>query len=301
MKSKLTLPISCCFVSAFFWAVALSQSPPVAGQPSPLTLPFFVSDEHKHPVAGVTRADLLAFGDGNTPLTVVAIRNASELPLRLGLLIDTSGSQKSSSWYAEAMEKRQNLLLDVLKGPDDRGFIMSFSDGARSTEFLTRDQIPLARIDTQPRGGTALYDAVIFACDRFMKKDPNLTARRVLVLLTDGEDNASHARMDEAVIAAQRAGVVIFSLNTGENILRGTKILQTLSETTGGESINLQDRGVKKAFAEVEEQLGSMYGVTFAPGVSGDVSRYHTFEVKPVPGKKLLKIRAPRGYYGTGE
>ncbi len=253
-------------------------------------------------MAGVTQADFSALGDSKTSLTVVAVRNASELPLRLGLLIDTSGSQKSSSWYAEAMEKRQNFLLDVLKGPDDRAFTMSFSDSARSTEFLTRDQIPLARIDTQPRGGTALYDAVIFACDRFMKKDPNLTVRRVLVLLTDGEDDASRARLDEAVTAAQESGTVIFSLNTSEsqNGVRGIRALRELSEKTGGELIALQSRGVKKTLAEVEEQVGSMYGVTFTSAVPDKTSRYHTFELKPVPGKKL-QIRAPQGYYGTAE
>lgn len=297
MKSRLTLPISCGVAIALFWAVAFSQSPPAASQPSALTLPFFALDEHKHPVSVITQADFSAFGDAKIPLTVLAVRNASEVPLRLGLLIDTSGSQKSSARYAEAMEKRQNFLLDVLSGPDDRAFIMAFSGNARFTEFLPRDQIPLAHLDTQPRGGTALYDAIVFACNRFMKDDPGKPIRRVLVLLTDGEDNASHVGMDEAVAAAESPGVVIFSLDTNEsqNAIRGPKVLQSLSTQTGGESINLQDRGVKKALAEVEDQIGNMYGLTFTLP-PGDAGRQHTFELKPLTGKKL-KIRAPQGYY----
>jgi len=112
-----------------------------------LTLTFFVSDEHKRPVAGITPADLLVSGDSNAPLTVLAVRNASDLPLRLGLLIDTSNSQRDSSKYAEAMQRKQDFLLDVLKGPDDRAFIMAFADSVKSSEFLTRDQIPQVRVD----------------------------------------------------------------------------------------------------------------------------------------------------------
>src|SRR5271165_3436284 len=126
MKFWLSPPL--CVAVTLFWASAFPQSPPVAPQPATLTLPFFVTVEHKHPVVGITQADLSVVGDEGGPLTVLAVRNASELPLRIGFLIDTSGSQKSSSRYAEAVEKRQDFLLDVLKGPDDRAFIMSFSD-----------------------------------------------------------------------------------------------------------------------------------------------------------------------------
>ena len=295
---KFRLRFISCFVACTPFSAALSQSPPGTSQPSTLTLPFFVSDEHKHPVAGITPSDISVFEDSKTPLTVLAVRNASELRLRLGLLIDTSNSQRESSNYREAMQRKQDFLLDVLKNPEDRAFIMAFTDSARFTEFLTRDQIPLARIDTQPRGGTALYDAIVFACERFMKKDPVIAARRVLVLLTDGEDDASHVTRSEAVAAAQEAGVVIFSLSTGENQseVRGTRVLQELSASTGGEFIDLQDRGVKKALAEVEEQLGGMYGVTFAPVTSGGTDHHHAFELKPLPGKKL-KLRAPQEYY----
>jgi Ca-activated chloride channel homolog len=282
-------------------SVTLSQSPPVKGQPSTLTLPFFVSDEHKHPVAGITQADLLAFGDSNTPLTVLAVRNASELPLRLGLLIDTSGSQKDSSKYTEAMKERQDFLLDVLKGPDDRAFIMAFADSVKSSEFLTHDQIPQVRVDTQPGGGTALYDAVVFACNRIAKSDPDLPARRVLVLLTDGEDDASEATREIAIVAAQVAGVVIFSLDTSESQTseKGAKAFKEFSSRTGGETIRLRGRGVKMGLAEVEDQIAGMYGVTFSVP-SGHAGRHRKFELKPLPDKKL-NIRAPQGYYATSE
>jgi hypothetical protein len=102
--------------------------------------------------------------------------------------------------------------------------------------------------------------------------------------------------MDEAAATAQRAGVAIFSLSTddSQNGVRGAKVLQGFSARTGGEFINLQDRGVKKTLADVEEQIGSMFGLTFT-SPSGDAGR-HSLELKPLPGKKL-KIRAPQGYY----
>ena len=151
MKSWLRLPISC-FVVCTLFSVTLSQSPQGTSQPSTLTLPFFALDEHKHPVAGITPADLLVSGDSNAPLSVLGVRNASELPLRIGLLIDTSGSQRSSSRYDEMMQKKTDFILEVLKGPNDRAFIVAFTDSARFTEFLTRDQVPRARIDAEPRG-----------------------------------------------------------------------------------------------------------------------------------------------------
>ncbi len=130
-----------------------------------------------------------------------------------------------------------------------------------------------------------------------MKDDPGTPTRRVLVLLSDGEDDASEATRDVAVVAAQVARVAIFCVDTSENHNneRGIKALREFSSKTGGESIDLRKQGVKTALAEVEDQIGNMYGITFA-APSGDANRHHSFELKPVSGKKV-RVRAPQGYY----
>jgi hypothetical protein len=118
------------------------------------------------------------------------------------------------------------------------------------------------------------------------------------LLLTDGDDDASKATRDVAVVAAQVAGVVIFSLDTseGQTTEKGAKALRELSSKTGDEVIRLRGQGMKKSLAQVAEEIGSMYGITFAPVNSGGANRHHRFELKLLPGKKL-KLRAPQGYY----
>jgi hypothetical protein len=119
----------------------------------------------------------------------------------------------------------------------------------------------------------------------------------VLVLLTDGEDDASEATRDVAVVAAQVARVTIFCLDTSENHddPRGFKAMREFSSKTGGESIDLRKQGVKPALAEVEDQIVNMYGITFTTP-SGDTTRHHSFELKPASDKKF-RVRAPQGYY----
>jgi len=156
--------------------------------------------------------------DNKTPAqSVVGVHPAGELPLRLGVLIDTSNSERKSSLYQPGVQGLSDLLNEVIKKPEDRAFIVSFSATPDVSPFMNRDELVKFKIDLTPGGGTAIHDAVYVACKERMQNDPTQPARRVLVVLSDGGDNLSHVTRDETIAAALESGTVIFTLSTSEN------------------------------------------------------------------------------------
>ena len=119
-------------------------------------------------------------------------------------------------------------------------------------------------------GGTAMYDAIYFACrDKLMKEDKGVLAtRRAIILLSDGEDNQSRVSREEAVEMAQRAEVIIYAISTNTSglKLRGDKVLEHFAEETGGKAFfpfKIED--VANAFTEISDELRSQYAISYKP------------------------------------
>ncbi len=267
--------------------------------PPTVTVPFFAIDAHGNPMGTSTQIDLSVLDNKMPPQSVLAIRTAKELPLRLGVLIDTSNSERQSGLYRPGVQATSDFLNQVLSGAEDRAFIVSFSAVPSGTAFMNRDALLKFKLNLTPGGGTALFDAIYLACNERMQGDATQPARRVLVILSDGGDNASHVNHDKAIVAAQEAGTVIFAVSTSEDARgdRDSARLEQLADKTGGRAfVRLSRKDIPKVFSTIREQIESMYAVTFVPADLGKPGQYRSIELKMTADKKV-KLRAPKGYY----
>jgi len=233
--------------------------------------------------------------------TIVSFKNGSELPLRLGLLIDASNSQRTSTLYKPGLGAASDFVSKLLTGPDDRGFVVKVTVIPEASELMTGAQFMNYKLNVTPGGGTALYDGVGFACDSEMKSSGVEASRRVLIVLSDGDDNLSHIPRRAAIDKALQAGVVIFSVSTLDEFStfsygeRGNSTLEHLSDETGGEAfLHLNPKKIDESFPTIAEAVRNMYFVTFEPA-DATHKGFHRLELK-VSGKNKIQIRAPKGF-----
>jgi VWFA-related protein len=264
-----------------------------------VSVPFLTQDGHGHALRLVSEADLSISDNGKPPQSIVAIRNARELPLRLGVLIDTSNSERDSALYDPGVKATMHLLNQVLNGPEDRVFLETFDTVPSASGFMKRDEAMNFRLNLNPGGTSALFDAIYLACNDRMEGDPIQPARRVLVILSDGGDNFSHVRHDKAIAAAQQVRTVIFVVSTSENAKNDldSRRLKMFADETGGLAFqHLSPVDIPKAFSTIKEQIENMYAVTYIPSDPVHLGQYRLIELKATSDKKL-KLHAPKGYY----
>ncbi|MEO7794781.1 MAG: VWA domain-containing protein [Thermoanaerobaculia bacterium] len=216
-----------------------------------------------------------------------------DLPLAVGLVLDTSGSMEES--IGEAKRAASDFLTGVVR-PTDRCFAVGFADRPRLLMSLTPDvqAVQIAFRDLPAAGNTALHDAMVFSLYQLR----GIRGRKALVLLSDGDDTSSLVSYDDALEFARRSGVAIYTigLDVGASKLSIRGKLERLAAETGGRSYF-----VSKAFelggvyAQISRELRSQYLLAFAPNPPGKEGVFSTVEVKAQGGK--LKTRAPRGYY----
>ena len=290
------------------WIVAAFAAYPVyvVGQTPAVgpavSIPFFASDARDKAVSDVTPADVEVLDNKKPPQSVVEIRGASELPLRLGVLISTSGSETLSKVYPDEVEAASDLLTRVLNGATDTAFVEKFGREATATEFLSRGELGPLAIDNKPFGPSAFYDAIGFACDERMSKNPLRFERRVIVLIGDGHDNASHIDHKQAIARAQTAGVVIFALDTETHFSTfgggdDDSMLEQFAEQSGGLAfLHLDRKDVPKVFATIKEQIDNMRVLSYVPAAPLQNGQRRSLELKSASNRKL-KLRAPKAYY----
>jgi Ca-activated chloride channel family protein len=263
-----------------------------------VTMPFVADNGHGKSITGISSSDLSLFDDKQPVQRILALRGAKEMPLRLGLLIDTSNSQGSSRLYAPGVKAAVDFLNQLLSGPDSKGFIMTFDTVPHGTDFMNKDELMQAKVNLRPGGAGAIYDALNLACTERMRSDSLQIARRVLVLLSDGDDNMSHMTRSEAIAAAQNAGTVIFTVSIGP-YQKGDKVLEMIASETGGIAYSgLNDTDMPKVFANIKTEIEQMYSVTYVPPESGKAGQFRSVELKITSDKKA-KVHAPKGYYAS--
>jgi Ca-activated chloride channel homolog len=168
-------------------------------------------------------------------------------------------------------------------------------DFTDSTELLAHGVHEL-----RPGGGTALYDALYFACrDKLLKGSKSVTVRRAIILLSDGEDNQSHVTREEAIEMAQRAEAIVYTISTNVSGTKGPgdKVMERIADATGGRAFfPFQIRDVANAFAEIQDELRSQYAVSYKPANLKADGHYRTIEIV-ANDKKNLRVRSRRGWY----
>lgn len=241
--------------------VAIAQDTP----PAKVTIPLLVEDSHHHPAINVAR-ESLTVSQHKTAVTDFSLSSTADLPLRLGILLDVSDSERSSG-LQQVTVAASDFARKLLRTPEDRVFFGAFSFNLMTTQWVGRAEVQPVVIPAKIGRGTALYDAIVGACKQMGEAGSTRSARRVLVIVSDGEDNQSHVTLQGAAAEAVRSGVVIFSVSTNKWSLqlRGDKAMENLARLTGGETISLWDRDAPKAFAKISELLDGLYLLNYVP------------------------------------
>jgi len=259
--------------------------------------------------------------DDKAPQEIRYFSRQSDLPLRIGMLLDTSNSIRDRLKFEQ--DASTNFLFSVLRHNKDEAFVMTFDDEPQIVQAFTGDAGALRDQITKTRagGGTAIYDAIYEACVKELSHPPRPpgdqpdVVRRVMILISDGEDNLSTHTRSEAIEMAQRTSVVIYTISTSTqwislsqtdpsrmgdrkyHLTDGDKILQDLAEETGGRAFfpyHVDD--LDQSFQDIGDELRNQYSIAYLPTNYVLDGRYHKIRIE-VPEHKGYQVRARRGYF----
>ena len=251
-----------------------------------------VNDRGGRLVKGLTQDDFRVWEDGR-PQTIAKFELVENLPLTLGITIDTSGSMFEN--LGEAQRAAVDFLEQIITSRD-RCFAVAFSDRPALLMQRTSDVGAVAeRIqELTANGSTSLHDAIVTSLYYYR----GIRGRRALVLLSDGEDTSSSVGFAEALEYARRSGVAIYSigLDIGSLDVGVRRKLEKLSAETGGRTFYIrQANELFQVYDEIEEELRSQYLVAYSSDQPGGDGTYREVKVEVKGGK--LKARTIRGYY----
>lgn len=282
---------------------------------------FTVLNRRNKLVTDLTKEDFRVIDDGQ-PQQIRYFSRQTDLPLRIGVLMDTSNSIRDRLQFEK--EAATEFLFNVLRRGKDQSFLMTFDDEPSVVQDYTddpgklRDQIYKQRAG----GGTAVYDAIFGACANQLSHPPRPegdnpdVVRRVMILISDGEDNLSQHSRGEAIEMAQRASVVIYTISTSTqwsttnedadaskradrkyHKTEGDKILADLAEETGGRAFfPYRVYDLDQSFQDIGDELRSQYSLAYNPTNYEANGRYHKVHID-VLHNKGVQVHARHGYY----
>ncbi len=306
--------------------------PPTAGQrPADQTIRknvelvdvvFSVLNRRQKFVTDLQQQDFRVLEDGQLQ-DVKFFSRQTDLPLRVALLLDTSNSIRERLKFEQ--EAAIEFLYNVIRRHKDLAFLMTFDDEPSVIQDFTENLSSLrdAIMKERAGGGTALYDAVYSACEQRLLNPPlpsptNVEMRRVLVVISDGDDTLSKHSRSEAIELAQRAGVAIYAISsstqwvtaeeendTQRRVQRkwqmeaGDKAMQQLAVETGGRAFfpyRVDDLGA--SFQDIGDELRSQYSLAYTPNNQNADGKFRKIQIR-LERKELkdLTIRARKGYY----
>jgi VWFA-related protein len=265
-----------------------------------VNLIFTVTDKHGRYIPNLQLHDFALLDDQKAPQSVKSFHQQINLPLRVGIVIDTSTSIHSRFQFEQ--QSATEFLLQILKAKSDRAFVMGFDVTPTITANWTND---LDALETgvnhlSPGGGTALYDAVYTACrdkllDASRGQEP---VRKAIILLSDGNDNQSRVHPDEAIKMCQRSETIIYSISTNWTPSRGDgdKAMARLAADTGGQVFfppSVEE--VSNSFKDIEEELRSQYALVYSPADFKTDGAFRTIYL--YCNDRRYQVRARKGYF----
>jgi VWFA-related protein len=261
---------------------------------------FTVTDKHGRYVKDLKEDDFSVLDDKKPPREIRTFHSETDLPLQVGLLIDASNSVRDRFRFEQ--EAAIEFLNQITRPGYDKAFVVGFDTTPEVTQDFTDNTELLSRGVHALRagGGTAMYDALYFACrDKLLKAPRTGPVRRAIILLSDGQDNQSRVTREESIEMAQRADVIVYTISTNVSGIKqsGDKILERIAEATGGRAFfPFQMTDVSNAFAEIQDELRSQYLLAYIPDDFEHNGRYRSIEIV-AHQKKQFHVRSRRGYY----
>ena len=274
---------------------------------------FTVVDKKGRMKLDLTRDDFRIAEDG-VPQQIQYFSRETDLPLRIGVLIDTSNSIRERLHFEE--EAAVDFLDRTIRPDEDQGFVVGFDVEPQLLQDYTDDteKLSTAIRGLAAGGTTALYDAVYFACEKKLLSLPTTGPylRRVIVVVSDGHDNTSTHARDEALDMAQKSEAIIYAIstnNSGANVTTddvhgngssGDNVLKYFAEKTGGRVFfPFEATDLASNFQEIARELRSQYSLAY---VSSNVKHDGTFRrISLETTQKGLHVRAKDGYYAPSQ
>jgi VWFA-related protein len=264
-----------------------------------VSLIFTVTDKHGHYIPDLKQSDFALLDDQKAPAKVNYFRQQINLPLRVGIVIDASTSIRTRFEFEK--QAATEFLIETVKPQSDRAFVMGFdvtpnimADWSNNLDALENGINRLS-----PGGGTALFDAVYTACrDKLMLERGREPVRKAMILISDGDDNQSRVRPDEAIKMCQRADTLIYAIsdNWTPSRSKGDQVLNDMATATGGEALyppSIED--MANSFHQIQAELRSQYALNYTPA---DFKANGAF--RPIYlycYDRRYQVRAKKGYF----
>ena len=267
-------------------------------QSNEVNLIFTVTDKKGRFITGLKRENFGLLDDQKPPLSVIGFRQQTDLPLRVGIMIDTSSSIRSRFQFEQ--DSAVEFFLQIMHR-NDRAFVEGFDiqtnlaqDFTNSVDYLNQGIHKL-----RPGGGTALYDALYKTCrDEMLTLRGDEAIRKVLILVSDGNDNYSRAQLNDSIKMCQRAETIVFTISTNLSPTKdkGDDILRNISDSTGGQAFfpnKIED--VSIGFRNIEQELRSQYSLQYRPADFQADGSFRTIYLQTLDSRYTVRTR--KGYF----
>lgn len=263
-----------------------------------VSLVFSVTDRKGHFVRELQPSDLRILDNNQQQTTFTFFQSQTDMPLRIALLLDVSSSVGAA--FETEQDTIHGFLKDIVR-PNDTAALFAFNQRVQLIAPVAenwkkiRHQIKHLKIT----GETAIYDAVSSA-SAWLIQDPR-PARRIIILITDGQENESHTSRQESISSALKAEASIYSVNVGHDnpeiskeAREGKETLKQLADQTGGNYLEVKRNGnAERAFNKIRRELRNQYAIAYRPSNLAPRS----FHQLVVLGPHNLRVRCRSGYY----
>jgi Ca-activated chloride channel homolog len=296
-------------------STALSSQKPIVSTTGLVHLVATVVDRHHNFITDLDKSDFKVIENG-VPQNIQFFSRETDLPLRIALLLDTSNSIRPRLEFEK--DAAIDFLDKVIRRSKDLAFLMTFDNDPEVIQDYTGDVELLDAAIRQQRagGGTALNDAICLAAEKLQRapvpKEQSSDIRRVVVVISDGNDNLSDHALSDAIDAAIRSEAAVFAISTNTDWLAiddanrpnkyslasGDKILQAFADQTGGHAFfpyRVDD--LAESFLAIGTELRSQYFIAYAPADPPTGGQYRRIDVET--SQKGLTVRTRKGYFAA--
>jgi VWFA-related protein len=267
-------------------------------QVNEVNLIFTVTDKHGKFVTGLKQENFGLLDNQRPPEAVLHFQQQTNLPLRVGIMLDTSSSIRQRFQFEQ--DSAIEFLLQILHR-SDRAFVEGFDIQIDLAQDFTNnvDLLNQGIRKLRPGGGTALFDALYKTCkDQMLPLQEAGAVRRALILVSDGDDNYSRVEESDAIKMCQRADTIVYTISTNISPSKdkGDDVLKQISEATGGQPfypIKLEDVAI--GFRNIEEELRSQYHLVYRPANLKMDGSFRTIYLQATDPR--YHVRAQKGYF----
>lgn len=269
---------------------------------------FTVTDRKNHYVTNLKQNDFKVYED-EKPQNILIFRSETDLPLKIALLVDASASITGKLKFEQ--EAAIEFLQSILRKGRDEALLVTFDSGVELVQDFTDDIDLLSKGIHKIRagGGTALYDAIYRTCqEKLLTQKGNY--RKVIIVITDGDDNQSKVQsLNEVIEMAQRAEASVYTISTNasgfalsikDNSRKYDKILKELSEQSGGRAFfPFKAQDLSQSFEDIGRELRSQYNLAYTSSNGARDGKFRAIRI--VAEQKNLHVRARRGYFAPSD